>query len=135
MIQFLPESSDRRRQADLHPGDAPPGTVLHEMAEDDAWTEAKALAATVEDHELVDPLLSSERLLYRLFHERGVTVFAPATVREACRCSDDRIRKMLRGFTPQERRDMVGDDGRIGVTCEFCSTHRSFGPAEFDPAI
>ena len=105
------------------------------MAEDDAWTEAKALAATVEDHELVDPLLSSERLLYRLFHERGVTVFAPATVREACRCSDDRIRKMLRGFTPQVRRDMVGDDGRIGVTCEFCSTHRSFGPAEFDPAI
>ena len=41
--------------------------------EDDAWAEARALAGTVEDHELLDPSLSSEDLLYRLFHERGVT--------------------------------------------------------------
>ena len=27
---------------------------------------------------------------------------------------------------------MVGDDGRIGVTCEFCSTHREFDPADFN---
>ena len=46
--------------------------------EDDAWTEAKAITATVEDHELVDPTLSGERLLYRLFHEPGVTVFEPS---------------------------------------------------------
>ena len=134
MIQFLPDSPERRRQADLHPGDAPEGTVPHETTEDDAWAEAKALAATLEDHELVDPLLSSERLLYRLFHERGVNVFDPQGVREVCRCTDKRIRDMLRSFTPQERRDMIGDDGRIGVTCEFCSTQRSFEPSEFDPA-
>jgi molecular chaperone Hsp33 len=41
---------------------------------------------------------------------------------------------MLRGFTTQERKDMVGDNGRIGVTCEFCSTHREFDPKDFDPA-
>ena len=28
---------------------------------------------------------------------------------------------MMRRFSPQDRRDMVGDDGRIRVTCEFCS--------------
>jgi hypothetical protein len=39
---------------------------------------------------------------------------------------------VTRGFTPQERRDMIGDDGRIGVTCEFCATLRSYDPAEFD---
>ena len=43
-----------------------------------------------------------------------------------------RITAMLRGFSLQERRDMIGDDGRIGVTCEFCSTHESFEPGEFD---
>lgn len=134
MIQFLPESEDRMRQADLHPGDAPESAELHEQLEDDAWTEAKSLAATIEDHELVDPTLSSERLLYRLFHERGVKVFDGQPVREACRCSTERIEDMLRGFTPEERRDMIGDNGRIGVTCEFCSTHREFDPAEFDPA-
>jgi molecular chaperone Hsp33 len=132
MVQFLPDSPERQRQADFDPGDAPEGAVREPFIEDEAWTEAKSLAATTEDHELIDPTLSSERLLYRLFHERGVKVFGPRGVREACRCSRERIEAMLRRFTPKERRDMIGDDGRIGVTCEFCSTHRTFDPAMFE---
>ena len=126
LVQFLPDAPERLRQADLDPGDAPEGTGTHTVEEDDAWAEAKALAATVEDHELVDPMLSSERLLYRLFHERGVRVFDGQGVRDACRCSDERVRDMLQSFSPKERGDMVGDDGKIGVTCDFCSTHRVY---------
>ena len=44
---------------------------------------------------------------------------------------DGSIRAMLQRFTSQERTDMIGDDGRIGVTCEFCSTRREFDPKEF----
>ena len=33
---------------------------------------------------------------------------------------------MLRSFPPQDVKDMVGDDGMIGVTCEFCSDETSF---------
>jgi molecular chaperone Hsp33 len=76
--------------------------------------------------------LSGERLLYRLFHERGVRVFEAQEVHDVCRCSTERVASMLRQFTPQERADMVGDNGKIGVTCEFCSTHREFDPTEFD---
>ncbi len=133
VVQFLPHSEDRRRQADLDPGDAPEGVATEAPAEDDAWLEAKALAGTIEDHELVDPTLSSERLLYRLFHERGVTVFDPQALRDVCRCTRERIAAMLRSFSPAERHDMVGTDGRIGVTCEFCGTKRDFDPADFDP--
>ncbi len=133
LVQFLPHSPERGRMADIDPGDAPAGTMTPEFSEDEAWAEAKALAATVEDHELVDPMLSSERLLYRLFHERGVKVFDILPVRYACRCSRDGIETMLRGFTPQERKDMIGDDGKIGVTCEFCNVKREFAPDEFDP--
>jgi len=132
MVQFLPGASEARRPVDLDPGDAPDGLQFDAAAEDDAWLEAKALAATIEDHELVDPTLSSERLLYRLFHEPGVKVFEPKSVRDACRCSDDGIRAMLRGFSASERADMVGDDGMIGVTCEFCSTFRAFNPKDFE---
>ncbi len=39
---------------------------------------------------------------------------------------------MLRSFTPTERHDMIGHDGKIGVTCEFCGEKREFEPAEFD---
>ncbi|MGB8277515.1 MAG: Hsp33 family molecular chaperone [Methylovirgula sp.] len=132
LVQFLPASRARQTMPDLPPGDAPEGTIVPEMKEDDAWVEAKALAATIEDHELVDPTLSSERLLYRLFHERGVKVFETQNVRATCRCSRERIANMLKSFTPDERKDMVGDNGKIGVTCEFCSTYREFEPGEFD---
>lgn len=132
LVQFLPSAGERRRPIDLHPGDAPQGTFLEAPAEEDAWTEAKALVATIEDHELVDPTLSSERLLYRLFHEPGIKVFEPRMVRDACRCSDDGVKAMLRGFSAADRDEMVGDDGLIGVTCEFCSTFRVFNPKDFD---
>ncbi len=132
LVQFLPASRERQTRADLPPGDVPEGASVPEFFEDDAWVEAKALAATVEDHELVDPTLSGERLLYRLFHERGVKVFAAQSVKAACRCSRERIGAMLLRFTPQERADMIGDNGKIGVTCEFCSTYREFEPGEFD---
>ena len=102
LVQFLPRSSERLRTPDFDPGDAPAGTVIPEFNEDEAWVEAKTLAATVEDHELVDPTLSSERLLYRLFHERGVKVFDTMRVRYACRCSREGIETMLRRFTVQE---------------------------------
>ena len=39
---------------------------------------------------------------------------------------------MLRGFSAEDRAEMIGDDGRIGVTCEFCSTFRAFDPKDFD---
>ena len=132
MTQFLPRSPERRYRADLDPGDAPGGLTMATPPADDAWIEAEALLATIEDHELVDPALSSERLLYRLFHEQGVTVFPAQDVRDACRCSNERIEAMLRRFTPLERRDMTGNDGLIGVTCEFCSTYRAFDPADFE---
>lgn len=133
LVQFLPTSPERQRQADFHPGDAPAHIEMSDFVEDEAWREAQLLAATVEDHELIDPAVSSERLLYRLFHERGVKVFEPQSIVESCRCSTERIAAMLARFTPQERRDMIGDHGMIGVTCEFCSTHRDFDPAHFDP--
>src|ERR1700753_4015203 len=74
LMQFLPKAPERARQPDLHPGDAPEGHVPHTVAEDDAWVEGQSLIGTVEDIELIDPDLSGERLLYRLFHERGVRV-------------------------------------------------------------
>ena len=132
-VQFLPEAPERMRQGDLDPGDAPEGARKTEHREDDAWTEAKLLAATVEDHELLDPTLSAERLLYRLFHERGVRIFESQAIVEACRCSHDRILMMLRRFSPQERLDMRGDDGQIGITCEFCSTKYNVAPDEIEP--
>jgi molecular chaperone Hsp33 len=53
-------------------------------------------------------------------------------VHDACRYSDERVKATPSRFTPRERRDMTGDNGVIGVTCEFCSTYRVFDPKDFD---
>jgi molecular chaperone Hsp33 len=129
LVQFLPNSPERARQADLAPGDAPPGTTPHVIPEDDAWVEGRSLIATVADIELIDPALSSERLAYRLFHERGVRVFRPAPVQARCSCSRGNVENMLKSFSQEDRDDMV-EDGRITVTCEFCSSTYVFAPDE-----
>jgi molecular chaperone Hsp33 len=129
LLQFLPNSAERARQADLDPGDAPPGTAPHVLPEDEAWVEGRSLVATIDDIELIDPALSSERLAYRLFHERGVRVFRAAPVTAQCSCSRHNIENMLKSFSQQDRDDMI-EDGRITVTCEFCSSTYLFAPHE-----
>ncbi|HEY1943328.1 MAG TPA: Hsp33 family molecular chaperone [Roseiarcus sp.] len=132
LTQFMPDSPERRTHVDFDPGDAPDGVASPAASEeDDEWVEAKSRAATTEDHELIDPTLSSERLLFRLFNERGVRVAEPTPLADACRCSAERIDTMLQSFSPEERQAMVGDDGMIGVTCEFCSVKRVFDPADY----
>ncbi len=133
LLQFLPNSVERARNADLDPGDAPPGTDPHVVAEDAAWTEGRALVATVDDIELIDPALSSERLAYRLFHEHGVHVFRAAAVEAHCSCSRQGVEAMLRSFSQDDRDSMI-EQGRITVTCEFCSSTYVFSPEEINAA-
>jgi molecular chaperone Hsp33 len=125
LLQFLPTSPDRQKMAELAPGDAPEGFVPHEHSEDDAWTTARALADTIAHDELVDPDLSPETLLYRLFHEQGVRVFDAQPILAFCRCSPERVGTMLKSFTPEEKAHMLVE-GEVRVTCEFCSRTYSF---------
>jgi molecular chaperone Hsp33 len=129
LAQFLPRAPERARQPDLDPGDAPEGTVRHVVTEDESWVEGRSLVETVEDVELVDPSVSSERLLYRLFHERGVRVFRRVDINAHCSCSRDNVEQMLRSFSQDDRDHMV-EDGKISVTCEFCSANYVFAPEE-----
>jgi molecular chaperone Hsp33 len=131
MLQFLPKSLERARIVDLDPGDAPEGIELHAAPEEDAWVQGRALLETVKDVELIDPDVSSERLVYRLFHEPGVRVFRAAEVRAECSCSRESVEAMLKSFSQDDRDHMV-EDGKISVTCEFCSANYIFAPVEVD---
>lgn len=96
---------------------------------DDAWTRAKLLAATVEDHELLDPTLEPERLLYRLFHEERVRAFDTTPLSAFCQCSRERVEQMLASFSDADIADMT-DDGMVKVTCEFCNSQYDFAADE-----
>jgi len=117
------------------------GAVIQNIAADqargetaEAWERAQALFATLGDDELVDPNVAPETLLYRLFHEDGVRMFEPRPLAAFCRCSDDRVWGMLKAFSPEERAEMIEDDGQIRVTCEYCSRKFEIAPDALDEA-
>lgn len=130
VAQFLPQAPERMRHPDLHGGD---GDERETAVTDDAWDEARSLVETIDTDELTDPQVAIERLLYRLFHERGVRVYEPQTVFDRCSCSRDKIKGVLAGFTAEEI-EASQEDGQIAVTCEFCSTTYRYELAEFAPA-
>lgn len=92
---------------------------------EEAWTRAQMLAKTVEDHELLDPMLAPERLLYRLFHEERVRVFDASEITAQCQCSRSGVKSMLGSFTSEELADMA-ENGRVEVKCEFCNNRYDF---------
>ncbi len=98
--------------------------------EDDDWERVRILAATVEDHELLDPTLSPERLLYRLFHEEGVRTHEAAPIEAYCSCSRERVGMFLRSFGLDDLADMREPDGAITVRCEYCTASYRFDPSE-----
>jgi len=99
-------------------------------ADDDQWERIGIFIGTIEDHELLDPALAPEQLLWRLFHEEGVRVFQPHEVAFGCRCSEKRIALILSGFPPASRLEMQDDAGFIRATCEFCNSAYAFTEAD-----
>ena len=105
-------------------GDAARGST------EEAWDRSRALFQTLGDDELIDPTVSPGTLLFRLFHEDGVRLEDPRALHAVCRCSRDRIGTVLSSFSVEERAEMVEEDGKIRVTCEYCATVYELQPEE-----
>ena len=97
---------------------------------EEVWDRTRALFGTLADDELIDPTITPETLLFRLFHEDGVRLEGARPLTAVCRCSKDRIASVLASFDPAERAEMIEDDGRIHVTCEYCATVYALEPDE-----
>ena len=133
IAQFLPDSEDRIRRRDLPGGDDPEGDMaVDDTPDDDAWVEAGVLIDTIEDHELTDPAIPAERLLLRLFHERGARVFEPVGLEDRCSCSRDRIITVLAEMDADEIAEATVS-GEISVRCEFCGSQYAFDPEALEP--
>ncbi|MDX3926530.1 MAG: Hsp33 family molecular chaperone [Shinella sp.] len=130
VAQFLPEAPERMRQPDLPGGDG--DAEGHQVEDDDNWAEARTMVETIDADELTDPNVGTERLLFRLFHERGVRVYPPQKVFDRCSCSREKLKTVLSGLSREEiEHSAVG--GEIAVTCEFCSTTYRFEASEVLP--
>ena len=113
VVQHLAESEEGRMR-------------LHVRMDHPEWEHVATLAGSTRHDELVDPGLSMEALVWRLFHdEREVRVQAGGPLTRGCRCSAEHYRQVLGKFPQDDLAEMRGDDGLISVDCAFCS--KKFG--------
>jgi molecular chaperone Hsp33 len=87
--------------------------------ESDIWHTACTLMSTCKREELLDPNLTSDALLFRLFQELKVSVLPFRPVVDECRCSPERVDRIIDQLSHEEQLDL-SDEGIITVTCEFC---------------
>ncbi|WP_313004211.1 Hsp33 family molecular chaperone [Brevundimonas sp.] len=118
------------------------GAMIQVIASDDArgstedvWERTRALFFTLGDDELIDPTISAETLLYRLFHEDGVRLEGAKALAAVCRCSRERIVAVMQSFPVEDRAEMIEDDGKIHATCEYCSTVYEIDPSEIEQPV
>lgn len=103
------------------------GHADEERREDD-WRRIAMILGTVRNAEALAPDTDPLRLLHRLFHADGVRVFEPQTLRDRCRCSDDRAESALRMLDAGDLESMTVD-GIVTVSCQFCSRARRYDEA------
>ncbi len=96
--------------------------------DEEAWRRAMVLQVTCTPQELLDPGLSVDRLLYRLFHEEGVRVFEPRRLAGGCRCSQQKIERVLASLQGEEVMGLM-ENGAVEVNCEFCNRTYRFDEA------
>jgi molecular chaperone Hsp33 len=119
MVQQMPQADAGRIDADL------------EQREDD-WRKAVILMASATEAEMLDPALPGAALLHRLFHAEQPRQFERRAFAARCRCSRDRIDRVLRSIKRQELDDLRDKTGRVVVKCEFCSTEYAYDDRDLD---
>lgn len=109
LLQHLAEGEEGRER--LH--------VRHDHPD---WEHVHALAATLSHQELVDPELSMEELVWRLFHEEAeIRTTKGGRLTKGCRCTAERYEELIARFPNDEKDAMRNEAGVIVVDCAFCS--------------
>ncbi len=110
LVQHLPEGEEGRER-------------LHTRFDHPEWEHVATLAGSLRSDELLDPELSLDAIIWRLFHdEQEVRVFAGPPLARGCRCSQAHYEQVIARFSEEDRAEMRNEAGEIVVDCAFCSS-------------
>lgn len=109
LTQHLPEGEEGRER-------------LHTRFDHPEWEHVATMAGSLSEAEMLDPELSLDTIVWRLFHEEEqVRVFAGPPIVRGCRCSKGHYEDVLSRFSEEDRAEMRNEAGDIVVDCAFCS--------------
>lgn len=100
----------------------------HTKATQEYWEHLAILAGTLLPDELVSN--APETLLRRLFAAENYTIDEPRPLHIGCRCSREGISLLLISLGREEVEQIIADEGRVAVTCEFCGHEYVYSHAD-----
>lgn len=110
------------------------GMLLQLMPDQDTvqreqfWEYAVQLGQTVSEDELLN--LNNETLLHRLYHETELRIFDSRRVSFKCRCSEDKMKEVLKILGEEEAQKLLQEKGKVEISCDFCSKQYSYDPID-----
>ena len=90
----------------------------------DEFDHLSKLTDTIKDEELFT--LPAEEILYRLYHEEEVRLFAPQQIQFRCTCSRERSEQALLQIGKVEVDGLIHEQGSIDMHCDYCGAHYRF---------
>lgn len=98
------------------------------QAEREHYERIALLARSLKPEELLS--LDVESVLHRLFWQEPLARYAQddqqLTPRFACRCSRERVARMIEQLGSQDAQDLIAERGVIEVACDFCGQQYHF---------
>ncbi len=85
---------------------------------DESWERAQHLAQTLTPTEMLST--DQDTLLHRLFWQETLLVFESQPITWKCSCTHERVADMLRMLGKAEVDDILQEQGKVEVACEFC---------------
>ncbi|UWR02971.1 Hsp33 family molecular chaperone HslO [Ruegeria conchae] len=127
MLQHMPKASPFAASGEGN-GEILTASDLVDGEEGENWGRVNILLDTVDDLELIGPVIAPTDLLVRLFHEEQPRVYDAQQVQFGCTCSEDRVRQSLSIYSAQDIEKMTTDQGTVTADCQFCGAHYVLDP-------
>jgi len=89
------------------------------------------LTNTIKSEEIFT--LPANELLYRLYHQEEVRLYQPQSISYKCGCSEDKCLTAISQIEPSEIKEILAEQGKISMTCEYCKTEYNFDEKKLTP--
>lgn len=104
LLQLLPDKDSRQRE--------------------EFWQYAVVLGQTITDQELLS--LDNKTILHRLYHETELRLFDARPINFHCRCSPEKMKKLLLLLGEKDTQALMKERGDVEVRCDFCNQAYNF---------
>ncbi|WP_298440634.1 Hsp33 family molecular chaperone HslO [uncultured Ferrimonas sp.] len=128
--QYFAQSEQLNTRLWLHAdGNKAGGMLLQQMPASNViatvpFEHLEALTDTIKADELYS--LAANELLYRLYHEESIQLFAASDISFACGCSRQRSLAALASIDKAELEQILAEQGQIKMHCDYCHSNYHF---------